>query len=314
MIFTTSTFTGVTDIEGGAATWSSATLLGNGETFNVGEYVEVTGFPDCTGLPDDAVINSVTVKCTASINNSSGAPSSFRIQFKRETPSVLTENFTPDLVASAGGSLSSTEGDYLFVFPNQFASKAEIEAADFGHVSLPFGSESGGDATYTVSAFELEIDYSDAAEPSIAPDHGGSVGGTAVVIIGGPFDTTELVNIGGNVVVPDSFPSANELNFIAPAHVPGVVDVSVYQPSPYALINSFTYTYEKVTVTAVVPGSGTMLGGTAVTVTGTNFSDGCTVYFDGVPATDVVVVSDTMITCVTPGHTVGFVDVTVVKP
>src|SRR4029079_9710453 len=55
-------------------------------------------------------------------------------------------------------------------------------------------------------------------------------------------------------------------------------------------------------------------GGTAVTLTGTGFVDGILVNFDNISATDIVVVSPTEITCVTPAHALGLVDVTVTLP
>ena len=50
------------------------------------------------------------------------------------------------------------------------------------------------------------------------------------------------------------------------------------------------------TVTSVCPNSGTTAGGTAVTITGTNFAAGATVTFGGTAATNVVVVNSTTIT------------------
>lgn len=61
----------------------------------------------------------------------------------------------------------------------------------------------------------------------------------------------------------------------------------------------------------VTPSSGVAAGGTPVTLTGTNFMVGATVTFDGVAATSIVVVSKTSITCDTPAHVVGVVDVEV---
>lgn len=54
------------------------------------------------------------------------------------------------------------------------------------------------------------------------------------------------------------------------------------------------------TLTSVTPASGSTVGGTAVTLTGTQFSAPASVTFDGIPATSVVVVNSTTITAVTP--------------
>jgi Malectin domain/Bacterial Ig-like domain/IPT/TIG domain/Glucose / Sorbosone dehydrogenase len=68
------------------------------------------------------------------------------------------------------------------------------------------------------------------------------------------------------------------------------------------------------TVTAINPTSGTSAGGTAVTITGTNFGAGAAVTIGGVPATGVVVNSTTSITAITGPHAVGAVDVVVINP
>src|SRR5260370_39258364 len=59
------------------------------------------------------------------------------------------------------------------------------------------------------------------------------------------------------------------------------------------------------TVGSVSPSSGAAAGGTAVTITGTNFVTGATVTFGGAGATNVVVVSATQITATTAAHAAG---------
>jgi hypothetical protein len=68
------------------------------------------------------------------------------------------------------------------------------------------------------------------------------------------------------------------------------------------------------TVTNVAPASGSTAGGTAVTITGTDFVSGATVTFGGTAATGVTVVNATTITATTPVHAAGAVDVTVTNP
>ena len=65
------------------------------------------------------------------------------------------------------------------------------------------------------------------------------------------------------------------------------------------------------TVSSVVPNKGPTAGGTAVSITGTNFAAGATVTFGGTAATNVVVVNSTTITATTPAHAAGAVTVTV---
>jgi hypothetical protein len=70
-------------------------------------------------------------------------------------------------------------------------------------------------------------------------------------------------------------------------------------------------THKTPTVTALSASTGTTSGGTAVTITGTNFRSGAHVFFGSVEATSVVVASATSITCVTPANSAGLYDVTV---
>lgn len=65
------------------------------------------------------------------------------------------------------------------------------------------------------------------------------------------------------------------------------------------------------TVTAISPNIGGVLGGAAITLTGTNFTGTTGVTIGGVAATSVVVVSATSITCVTPVGSAGVASVLV---
>jgi hypothetical protein len=62
------------------------------------------------------------------------------------------------------------------------------------------------------------------------------------------------------------------------------------------------------------PTSGSITGGTSVTLTGTNFVNGATVLFGATPATSVTFNSATSITAVAPVHIEGTVSVTVTNP
>ncbi len=64
-------------------------------------------------------------------------------------------------------------------------------------------------------------------------------------------------------------------------------------------------------VSSLSPSTGAASGGTAVTITGTNFASGATVTFGGTAASNVVVVNGTTITATTPAGSAGAVTVTV---
>lgn len=67
-------------------------------------------------------------------------------------------------------------------------------------------------------------------------------------------------------------------------------------------------------VSTISPPSGPTAGGTAVTVTGSNFQAGASVSIGGVVATSVVVASPTRLTAVTGPHAMGAVSVAVTNP
>ena len=87
------------------------------------------------------------------------------------------------------------------------------------------------------------------------------------------------------------------------------VDEGQQPPLPY---ENLLPNYLRPTLTGLSPSSGGTGGGTGVTITGTNFigTPAPTVSFGGTAATNVVVVSATSITCTSPPHGAGAVDVT----
>lgn len=64
------------------------------------------------------------------------------------------------------------------------------------------------------------------------------------------------------------------------------------------------------TITDVSPVSGSVLGGTEITITGTNLNSTTSVTIDGVEVTEFTVVSNTSVLAITPAGTVGAKDVT----
>ena len=105
--------------------------------------------------------------------------------------------------------------------------------------------------------------------------------------------------------------------YIPAGESPGTVDIRVTSIGGTSTRTSADrYTYlpppPPPTVTGVSPNSGTALGGTTVTITGTGFTNAAYVSFGGYAAQSFTVNSDTSITAVTPAtYYDGAVDVTV---
>ena len=110
--------------------------------------------------------------------------------------------------------------------------------------------------------------------------------------------------------------SATSITCTTPAHAAGAVNVVVTTSGGTATsTNGFTYVTPPVpTVTALNPTSGSTAGGTSVTITGTNLTGATAVSFGGTAATGVSVVNATTVTCTSPAHAAGLVDVTVTTP
>lgn len=110
--------------------------------------------------------------------------------------------------------------------------------------------------------------------------------------------------------------NGNKTFYINPATA-GTMDVTVTCPpdaEPYeGIVTVVPGTPDPPSITEVNPAQGHTGGGTRVTVTGENFTtpSDTHVYFGGIEATGVQLQSSSLLTCRTPGHPAGQVDVTV---
>ena len=150
---------------------------------------------------------------------------------------------------------------------------------------------------------------------SINPTSGTELGGTSVTIAGNNFRSGATVTFGDTAAAGVGVASSDTISATTPTHPVGTVDIIITNPSGLAdtLLGGFTFSVNPV-VTSIDPASGTELGGTSVTITGSGFKIGGTVAFDDSTATDVAVVSSNTITATTPAHPAGTVDVIVTNP
>lgn len=123
--------------------------------------------------------------------------------------------------------------------------------------------------------------------------------------------------VGGTICTTPVVVNSSTLTCNLPPLAAGTYDVTVTTGTGSdTLENTITY-FDPPTISLVDPNSGSTTGGTAITITGTNFFGTPTVFMTHTPleettATDVIVVNPTTITAVTPPSTEGPVDVTVV--
>jgi hypothetical protein len=150
---------------------------------------------------------------------------------------------------------------------------------------------------------------------NISPASGGAAGGTAVTITGTNFQAGARVNIGGVECTGIVVVSSTSITCFTGAHAVGLVDVTVTNTDFGfgTLASGYTYTADSSStgvLTSLSPSHGVMAGGTSVTLVGQFFALGATVKFGDDAATSVVVVDGQHITCLTPQHQAGVVDVT----
>ncbi|MDR3426029.1 IPT/TIG domain-containing protein, partial [Silvimonas sp.] len=156
-----------------------------------------------------------------------------------------------------------------------------------------------GGFTYTASAPTLA---------SISPSAGPTAGGTTVTLTGTGFTPTTTVTIGGIAATGITVNSATSITAVTPAYVSGALAVNVVVNngvSNAVLSGGFTYQPAAPTIVSISPNSGSMAGGTAVTVSGTNFTPTTTLTIGGIAATSVTVVNATTLTAVTPAYVSG---------
>jgi hypothetical protein len=167
---------------------------------------------------------------------------------------------------------------------------------DCGDVTVPDGF------TYVVPGAPVLTD--------IVPDRGPETGGTTVTITGDDFTGTTSVTFDGVEAEDFTVVSDTEITAITPPGTPGIVDVIVTNGAGASAPLDFEF-FDVTEIDSVTPAEGPEAGGDDVVITGDCFTGATNVLFGTTPATSFVVVSDTVITAVTPAG-VGVVDVTVV--
>ena len=159
---------------------------------------------------------------------------------------------------------------------------------------------------------------------SVSPTSGPTSGGTVVTLSGTNFQSGATVLFGSDPATVVTFNSATSLSATTPNENAGAVDVTVTNPDGQSAVLSGGFTYNGFlpapTLSSVTPTSGPTVGGTVVTLNGTNFQSGATVQFASglysAQASAVTVNSYENISATTPPapFNSGQYDVTVTNP
>ncbi len=176
-------------------------------------------------------------------------------------------------------------------------------------IALVFhGCSDGGDKTFINSGNGL----------TISPTSGPITGGTFVTITGSGFIAgVGSPTLGGTAVTIGGAPATNVV-VLSPSQLTAVTGPGTAGPATLvvstngqstALTNAFTYI--GLTISGVFPNAGSASGGDSVLITGSGFVSGATASFGGTAATNVQVLSSTLLSAVTPASAAGVVNVTV---
>jgi hypothetical protein len=288
--------------------------LPNGPT-GQGSSGPALGYEGCEGLwsPDPYAYESARIELAEAIGF---APAT--------TPSVIS--LSPSSGSNQGGTSVTITG-------TNFTGATSVEFGGVEALSFTVNSSTQitavnppGSGTVDVQVFgpggvsasnpgDLFTNISPVTVTGLSPAQGLAVGGNSVNITGTDFSTGATAMFGSSPATNVVVNSSTSITATAPAGT-GEVNVTVTAAQGTSAINSNDlYTYlPPPAVSGVSPSSGTIPGGTSVTISGTGFASGMTVDFGSNAATNVVVSSSTSATATSPAGSSmsgGVVDVTV---
>jgi hypothetical protein len=212
----------------------------------------------------------------------------------------MTADYSIDPIAIDGGGATAYSADYTL------------------NVSTACGA-AGASANYSLrSGYAGQLlDLAGIPPPtvaSISPSSGSTLGGTSVTITGTNLTSASDVTIGGTAATSVNVVDSTTITATTPAGSEGTASVLVTTLGGTNRANTL-YTYvAPPTVPSISPTSGSTLGGTSVTITGTNFTNASDVTIGGTAATSVNVVDSSTITATTPAGSAGTASVLVTTP
>ncbi len=292
-------FTTATEVEFGTMPASGGTI--------VSDTTITIDSPAGTGTVDVTVTSPSGTSATSPADQFSYAP----------TVAGISPTFGPaaggtTVMISGVGFTGVTAVDFgttpatSFTF-NSDSSITAVSPAGTDTVDVTVTGPGGTSATSSADQFTYAPTVS-----GVSPAFGPAAGGTLVTITGTGFNTATEVEFGTTPTPGGTIVNDTTITIDSPAGT-GTVDVTVTSPSGTSATSpadQFTY---GPTVSGLSPSFGPSTGGTAVTITGTNFSGVSVVDFGTTPALSFSVTSTTSITAVSPPGS-DSVNVTVTTP
>jgi hypothetical protein len=279
------------------------------------------------------LVNSTTITATTPthaggttdvvVTNSNGQIATLTGGFTYNPPPIIT-NISPATGIKTGGDTLTITGTNFMANPTVTFGSTEASDVTFVNsttltVTTPAHAVGAVDVTITNTDTQTVTStggftYTELPPTitSVTSEFSHRTGGYLATITGTGFTGTPTVTFDGTSALV-SPTSSTSLTVIVPAHAAGQVTVTLTNPDNQQATATFTYTELAPTITNISPATGASTGGTALTITGTNFYGTPTVTIGGNAAT-VSDVTSTTITATTPTHANGTVDVTVTNP
>lgn len=186
---------------------------------------------------------------------------------------------------------------------------------DGGAVVTVYAPASAGSTVNAVAIVpNLPNAVADPTVTEVSPAAGSAAGGTELTITGTGFAEGVTVTVGGAECTVSAV-TETTITCTTTAHAAGEVDVVVANAGGGQVTAAAAFTYEPINpvVVSASPPSGSVDGGTSLTISGSGFVEGASVTVGGSPCT-VTAITETSITCTTTAHAFGLASVVVTNP
>ncbi|PHO07498.1 hypothetical protein BFT35_05320 [Thermoanaerobacterium thermosaccharolyticum] len=311
----------------------------DGKKLNIGTQIKamvpVTSNPYPVGWQDITITNydgqNGTEGGTVTLKNG------FEIKDTQKTPTITS--VTPNKGPTKGGTqititgsnfesgsivtIDGVQAKVTSVTSGNTVINAVTPAGTLGKKIVQVINPSDGGTASLTDGFEYLLIETKPKITSISPDYGGK--GTLVYIFGSDFsrkigDSDGATVYIGNTVMDDVYViDENTITAVVPdLQYSGLYDITVVNPDTATAKSTQKFHYlipeSNPVITAVTPDKGTVNGGTAITITGSDFRRGAEVYIGGKLATNITVSSDgSTIQAMTPPGNPGRTYVTVIN-
>ncbi len=233
---------------------------------------------------------------------------------------TITNSTISGNTATTGGGAFGNSGTMAFVNSTVASNSTGVNAAANATFSLQntilanASTDCSGSGTYSSAGYNLSRDHTCDSFLTGAHDLKGVDPALDTLKVNAPGTTATHALLPGSAAI-DQIPNAGGCNnagittdqrgVARPQPAGGLCDIGAFEVQANTAAP---------TITGISPPSGPTTGGSRVTISGTGFVNGATVMFGSANATNCAVVNATTLTCTTPAHGAGTVDVVVTNP